>query len=337
MKQCKECGSDVSTKADACPKCGARLKGRPIGCGGAIIILFVIGVITTMCTQINNSRTSSPSSVYTVDNNQTTTTKVSISIPEEQIAFTQAIQSIKPEYAAAPNELKKSAIRTKRGNLIKSALNESLKVTNWVGKLTRMETNRDGKAIIYIKLEGTDIQVQTWNNALSDIGDQTMIPQDSNIYATVAEMSVGHQVVFSGTFIGSDRDYVKESSLKEENSMLEPEFIFKFDSIREYKAESTNSKKIIAPDPKLADRIRGVIKSSNYEGNNFLKLTVLSSKDGQNIFVWCSSDRTKIYKTKKEVNWDSLTVDSKIKASGNWIDQEGEKLLWASRIDLLEK
>jgi TolB-like protein len=30
-----------------------------------------------------------------------------------------------------------------------------------------------------------------------------------------------------------------------------------------------------------------------------------------------------------------LTLERKIKVSGSWINQDGEKLLWASRIDLL--
>jgi hypothetical protein len=32
MIKCKECGGEVSSKADACPKCGVRLKAKPSGC-----------------------------------------------------------------------------------------------------------------------------------------------------------------------------------------------------------------------------------------------------------------------------------------------------------------
>ena len=50
---CKECGGKVSTKADACPSCGAKLKSAPGGCaqalGGlialAILLFFVVVVI----------------------------------------------------------------------------------------------------------------------------------------------------------------------------------------------------------------------------------------------------------------------------------------------------
>ena len=38
--KCKECGGELSTKADACPKCGAKQK-RPSGCLKVVLILFL--------------------------------------------------------------------------------------------------------------------------------------------------------------------------------------------------------------------------------------------------------------------------------------------------------
>lgn len=40
--KCKECGSEVSSKADACPKCGAPFKLRVKGPSGCMMILTVI-------------------------------------------------------------------------------------------------------------------------------------------------------------------------------------------------------------------------------------------------------------------------------------------------------
>lgn len=61
LTTCKECGTEISTQADSCPKCGAVLK-RKIGCltyvlaGLAIpfiilailVILAVIGIISSI-------------------------------------------------------------------------------------------------------------------------------------------------------------------------------------------------------------------------------------------------------------------------------------------------
>jgi hypothetical protein len=56
---CKECGNQVSTKADACPHCGAKQKRRisTLGCLGMVVIFFlVLGVIGALV----SSNTSTP-------------------------------------------------------------------------------------------------------------------------------------------------------------------------------------------------------------------------------------------------------------------------------------
>ena len=60
MKKCKECGNEVSTKAESCPKCGAVLKKKTscLGCIGAgILILFVLGVIGSFMDDGSNKTT----------------------------------------------------------------------------------------------------------------------------------------------------------------------------------------------------------------------------------------------------------------------------------------
>jgi RNA polymerase subunit RPABC4/transcription elongation factor Spt4 len=45
LKKCKECGKEISTKADICPHCGANQKRKGVGCGGALLILILIVII----------------------------------------------------------------------------------------------------------------------------------------------------------------------------------------------------------------------------------------------------------------------------------------------------
>lgn len=40
--KCKECGAEVSDKADVCPKCGAPFKLRVKGPSGCMMILLVL-------------------------------------------------------------------------------------------------------------------------------------------------------------------------------------------------------------------------------------------------------------------------------------------------------
>lgn len=43
MIKCKECGSEISSKAEACPKCGAKRKKRSgLGCLFVVILLFIV-------------------------------------------------------------------------------------------------------------------------------------------------------------------------------------------------------------------------------------------------------------------------------------------------------
>jgi len=64
-KKCKECGNEVSTKAESCPKCGAVLK-KKTGClgyiGAGLLIIIIIGVIGSLMNDKSNKSTSLPSS-----------------------------------------------------------------------------------------------------------------------------------------------------------------------------------------------------------------------------------------------------------------------------------
>lgn len=53
LKKCKECGKEVSTKADLCPHCGAKQKRKGIGCGGLLLILIAIGFIGSQFSKCN--------------------------------------------------------------------------------------------------------------------------------------------------------------------------------------------------------------------------------------------------------------------------------------------
>lgn len=40
--KCRECGSEVSSKAKACPQCGAQVRRDGLGCGSLLFVLFVV-------------------------------------------------------------------------------------------------------------------------------------------------------------------------------------------------------------------------------------------------------------------------------------------------------
>lgn len=69
--KCKECGAEISSNAETCPKCGARVAAKPMGCGSLIGIVLLGGVIISVFLSIFSSgtvdttspTTSSPSEV----------------------------------------------------------------------------------------------------------------------------------------------------------------------------------------------------------------------------------------------------------------------------------
>lgn len=66
LKKCKECGNQVSTKADACPNCGARLKGKSGGCFAELFKLIgglvgaIVGLVIAISLLSNGSEDRAP-------------------------------------------------------------------------------------------------------------------------------------------------------------------------------------------------------------------------------------------------------------------------------------
>ena len=60
--KCKECGNEVSSKAESCPKCGAKVKKRGVGLLGWIGILFLVSVVATALAPHGGSSSSISSS-----------------------------------------------------------------------------------------------------------------------------------------------------------------------------------------------------------------------------------------------------------------------------------
>lgn len=48
MIKCKECSTEVSSKASACTKCGAPIKARNVGCLGATVVIFGAVLISSI-------------------------------------------------------------------------------------------------------------------------------------------------------------------------------------------------------------------------------------------------------------------------------------------------
>ncbi|WP_132073632.1 hypothetical protein [Sinorhizobium americanum] len=153
-----------------------------------------------------------------------------LSLPEQQSRFLSVTTDYSDRFRSAANELQQSAMRDERRAALVKALGSQRSVNGWIGTIRRLETTSEGKAILAVRLS-PDADIMTWNNALSDIADGTLIDKGTPLYEALLNMSVGDSVAVSGSFFPSAEDGVKETSLTIRGSMSEPEFLFRFQDV----------------------------------------------------------------------------------------------------------
>jgi hypothetical protein len=150
-------------------------------------------------------------------------------MPADEAAFVSAVTSGQSAYDAAANDMAKGGTRADRKNAICKALQNGAGVTGWVGTIKTLSSNSDGKGVLEISV-APNVVIGTWNNAVSDIQDNTLLDQKSTVFRTVSNMKEGDTVFFSGNFISSETDCVEERSITLGGAMQEPEFVFQFSS-----------------------------------------------------------------------------------------------------------
>lgn len=100
-----------------------------------------------------------------------------------------------------------------------------------MGRIDTLSSNNDGKGVLGLKIS-KNMVIKTWNNSFSDTSDGTLIPTDSPLFATVSAMKIGDLVTFSGEFLPSPSDCLRETSLSMPGGMADPEFLFRFTDVR---------------------------------------------------------------------------------------------------------
>lgn len=158
-------------------------------------------------------------------------TQYSSSLPADEVKFADIIKISGARYRDARNEFQKSSVRGERAQALAEFFHGGLSIAGWLGQVSIMKTTSDGNGVLSLKVPDSPGRLGTWSNGFSDLGSGTLIPHGSEIYNRIASLSVGETVSFSGTFVIGKSDFVSESSLTEDGSMTDPDFIFKFSSI----------------------------------------------------------------------------------------------------------
>lgn len=149
---------------------------------------------------------------------------------ESELAAIATIEKFQSKYEKASNDLQRADVRLKRDDAICKA-NGGSSVKNWTGVVKTIGGTSEGQGYLTVQVaEG--VTLETWNNTLSDIDDNTLIPRKSPLYKTVLSLKEGQLVTFSGSFVPADGSCLNTMNFTEVFAMYTPEFVFRFSQIK---------------------------------------------------------------------------------------------------------
>ncbi|HWJ75943.1 MAG TPA: hypothetical protein VNX29_22480 [Kaistia sp.] len=145
----------------------------------------------------------------------------------EEAAFTKAVTDARIAYDKAGDD-DRASVQSSRAAAVCAAVKKP-DIQGWVGAVKELDRDPGGRTILSIALpDGT--LVKTWNNAMSDVDDKTLILAGTPLAAAVGKLAIGDPVRFSGSFFSDDPDCFRSSRLSLDQSMTEPSFLFRFTS-----------------------------------------------------------------------------------------------------------
>lgn len=168
--------------------------------------------------------------------NQVKAKKASEGVPPNQVALIKVLNDFKTQYLQS-NEFKRANLRANRKAEISRALSGSLVYKDWIGTIEDLSVNSFGEGELTIRLLGSEATIGTWNNFISDLDYETLIKPDSRLFKQLSDLQKGDVVTVSGVFIGSDVDFMYETSMTDKGSFTQPEFITRFSTLSEVVVE----------------------------------------------------------------------------------------------------
>jgi len=148
---------------------------------------------------------------------------------DDQKEFIRIIEDAIVEIEDAETELQQSVALRERDDALCAVLDKRV-ATNWTGKITEVGSNSEGYAHVEIEL-ADGVRIKTWNNAFSDIGDDTLISPSADFFDNLVAMSEDTVVTWTGKFAAGDSFCLKKANLTQTFYGIDPQFIVKFSNI----------------------------------------------------------------------------------------------------------
>jgi hypothetical protein len=255
MAHCTHCGVGLRDGARFCAECGTAISISPsirssyippvqsalsptpqmkVGTShrvlAAVFLIVAFGIVAVI---IHYALKGPVAGSATASESSSSSESSSPVLPSTEARFVQVILEASANASQAQNDMQKGGIKARRDRELCNIM-PSLSAQDWVGTLKTIDSNSDGKGVLAIEV-AHDVVVQTWNNEFSDMFSHTLIQPGSAVFETASAMKSGQLVTFSGSLLrGSDGDCFQEGSLRLDDKIEAPKFIFRFASIGPY-------------------------------------------------------------------------------------------------------
>ncbi len=207
-------------------------KSRATRIVGFLALVFVVVLVAVFVVSRNDTGSTSDSQSASMSSDSN-----AIMIPADESSFISTVASAQAQSHQVENDMQRGGVKARRDSMLCGQLG-SFAVSNWVGTVTSVDSNSDGKGVFAVRI-APDISLKTWNNSFSDIEDNTLMPPGSPVFNAASIMKTGQTILFSGTFLrGEEGDCVKEGSLTLQGKVESPDFIFRFSSVAPYSRPS---------------------------------------------------------------------------------------------------
>lgn len=164
--------------------------------------------------------------------------------PDSQQAFYSLNKQCYQSYSGGQNEIQKS-LAFNQCNNERLKFSQHQKISGWVGEITDISTDQGADVVsvtIRATIDGFGVSFGTVTNRVSDYATDSMVTPANPLFNILANMKEGEVVAFDAVFLNHpeiDRG-LWESSLTEQGSVDEPEFLVRFTRIESYIPKSAS-------------------------------------------------------------------------------------------------
>lgn len=152
-----------------------------------------------------------------------------VALPATQVSFRDAVATARTDAKTADTDLQRANVLNVRSDAMCTSVPDG-KVEKWIGTVETVDANGEGKAVVKLTIDD-DIEIGTWNNAVSDYADNTLIEQGTPLFDQALALSPGDTVEFSATLKSGDESNDRcyyTSNMTEAMSIDSPDYIVNF-------------------------------------------------------------------------------------------------------------